>query len=176
MAMLAIPSNIPSKKRFIGCGAKSRCLSQLPLIDPLRFPRSDLARESYHLKTTASNETNTSAEFANDTYYGQLNALTKTMSDYNRRTGAKHPMMPSNRRHSHHIMKMIMTSYPGFQDLPKGVKKMLLVSESFFFDEMQRTGTVATDAPIIPPAPPLPAPWHNPGPRVVPTRSAISQA
>ena len=35
-------------------------------------------------------------------------------------------------------MKLIMTTYPGFHDLPKGVRKMLLVSESFFFDEMRR--------------------------------------
>jgi hypothetical protein len=32
-------------------------------------------------------------------------------------------------------MKLIMMTYPGFQELPKGVKKMLLVSETFFFDE-----------------------------------------
>lgn len=34
-------------------------------------------------------------------------------------------------------IKLIMTTYPGFHDLPKGVKKMLLVSESFFFDELR---------------------------------------
>ena len=34
-----------------------------------------------------------------------------------------------------HTMKSIMLAYPGFQDLPKGVKKMLLASETFFFGE-----------------------------------------
>jgi hypothetical protein len=29
----------------------------------------------------------------------------------------------------------ITATYPGFQALPKGVKKMLFVSESMFFDE-----------------------------------------
>ena len=92
-------------------------------------------------------------------------------------------MMPSNRRRSQHTMKMIMTSYPGFQELPKGVRKMLLVSESFFFDEQQRSGTVANGTATLSPvssnedaAPQLPAPWQSPGPRVVPTRSAVSQA
>ena len=47
-------------------------------------------------------------------------------------------MMPSNRMQTHQTMKLIMTTYPGFQALPKGVKQMLLVSESFFFDEVQR--------------------------------------
>ncbi|HWW01480.1 MAG TPA: hypothetical protein VNZ64_17415 [Candidatus Acidoferrum sp.] len=32
-------------------------------------------------------------------------------------------------------MKSIITVYPGFQSLPKGVKKMLVVSETFFFRE-----------------------------------------
>jgi len=32
-------------------------------------------------------------------------------------------------------MKSVTTTYPGFHALPKGVKQMLLVSESFFFDE-----------------------------------------
>ena len=33
-------------------------------------------------------------------------------------------------------MKSIMTTYPDFQALPKGLKQLLLASESFFFDEM----------------------------------------
>jgi hypothetical protein len=33
------------------------------------------------------------------------------------------------------IMKSVTTTYPKFHALPKGVKQMLLVSESFFFDE-----------------------------------------
>ena len=80
-------------------------------------------------------------------------------------------------------MKMIMTSYPGFQDLPKGIRKMLLVSESFFFDEMQRSGTLASGAATVSPVSSnedaearLCAPWHFPGARVVPTRSASSEA
>lgn len=32
-------------------------------------------------------------------------------------------------------MNSIMTTYPGFHDLPKGVRKLLLNSETFFFDE-----------------------------------------
>ena len=32
-------------------------------------------------------------------------------------------------------MKSIMVTYPGFQSLPKGLKQMLLASESFFFDQ-----------------------------------------
>jgi hypothetical protein len=39
----------------------------------------------------------------------------------------------------------ITATYPGFQSLPKGVKQMLLVSESVFFDEartaMKANGT-----------------------------------
>jgi len=36
---------------------------------------------------------------------------------------------------TNHINKLIMSSYPNFRDLPKGVKRMLLASETFFFDE-----------------------------------------
>lgn len=32
-------------------------------------------------------------------------------------------------------MKSIMVTYPDFQSLPKGLKQMLLASETFFFDE-----------------------------------------
>jgi hypothetical protein len=32
-------------------------------------------------------------------------------------------------------VKSIVTTYPDFQSLPKGVKKMLVTSESFFFGE-----------------------------------------
>jgi hypothetical protein len=34
-------------------------------------------------------------------------------------------------------MNSITTTYPAFQSLPKGVKQMLVVSESLFFDEVQ---------------------------------------
>jgi len=32
-------------------------------------------------------------------------------------------------------MKSIITTYPDFHALPKGIKRMLLASESFFFSE-----------------------------------------
>lgn len=32
-------------------------------------------------------------------------------------------------------LKSISTTYPGFQALPKGIKQMLVVTESFYFDE-----------------------------------------
>ena len=34
-------------------------------------------------------------------------------------------------------MKSIMTTYPDFQALPRGIKRMLLASETFFFGEPQ---------------------------------------
>jgi hypothetical protein len=34
-------------------------------------------------------------------------------------------------------MKSILTTYPDFQRLPKGVKQMLLESETFFFHELE---------------------------------------
>jgi hypothetical protein len=34
-------------------------------------------------------------------------------------------------------MKSILTTYPDFQRLPKGVKQMLLESETFFFHEFE---------------------------------------
>jgi hypothetical protein len=46
-------------------------------------------------------------------------------------------------------LSSITATYPGFQSLPKGVKQMLLVSESVFFDEARpvqksiRTATAA---------------------------------
>lgn len=33
------------------------------------------------------------------------------------------------------IMKSIMVTYPEFRKLPKGLKQLLLASESFFFDQ-----------------------------------------
>jgi len=32
-------------------------------------------------------------------------------------------------------MNSIITTYPGFQALPRGIKKMLMVSESLFFED-----------------------------------------
>jgi hypothetical protein len=34
-------------------------------------------------------------------------------------------------------MKSIITTYPDFQSLPRGIKKMLLASENFFFGEVR---------------------------------------
>jgi hypothetical protein len=36
-------------------------------------------------------------------------------------------------------MKSIITTYPDFQSLPRGVKKMLLASENYFFREIIST-------------------------------------
>jgi hypothetical protein len=33
-------------------------------------------------------------------------------------------------------MNASILNYPGFQDLPKGVKQMLVVTEAYFFDEI----------------------------------------
>lgn len=33
------------------------------------------------------------------------------------------------------LMKSVTSTYPRFHELPKGVKQMLLISESFFFGE-----------------------------------------
>jgi hypothetical protein len=38
-------------------------------------------------------------------------------------------------------MRTITLAYPGFQTLPRGVKKMLVVSESFFFGESDTSKT-----------------------------------
>lgn len=38
-------------------------------------------------------------------------------------------------------MKSIITTYPYFQALPRGVKMMLLASESHFFDEANAPGS-----------------------------------
>ena len=42
---------------------------------------------------------------------------------------------------NNYAMRTITLAYPGFQALPRGVKKMLVVSESFFFGENDRTKT-----------------------------------
>jgi len=41
-------------------------------------------------------------------------------------------------------MKSIMMTYAGFHDLPKGTKKMLLASETFFFEEAR----IPTQRPV----------------------------
>lgn len=35
------------------------------------------------------------------------------------------------------VMRSIMVTYPEFQSLPKGIKRMLLESERHFFDELK---------------------------------------
>ena len=37
-------------------------------------------------------------------------------------------------------MKSIITTYPDFHALPKGIKRLLLASESFFFGEAYTDG------------------------------------
>jgi hypothetical protein len=38
-------------------------------------------------------------------------------------------------------MKSIITTYPDFQSLPQGIKRMLLASESHFFAEVSATAS-----------------------------------
>jgi len=35
------------------------------------------------------------------------------------------------------MLKSIVCTYPGFRELPKGIKQMLVVSEDLFFEEAQ---------------------------------------
>jgi hypothetical protein len=42
-------------------------------------------------------------------------------------------------------VKTIILTYPGFQSLPKGLKQMLVASESFFFGEAKSVATNAND-------------------------------
>lgn len=44
-------------------------------------------------------------------------------------------------------MKTILATYPGFQALPKGIKQLLVASESFFFQDAMSlsAATVADD-------------------------------
>jgi hypothetical protein len=41
--------------------------------------------------------------------------------------------------------RTIAMSYPGFQALPLGVKRMLVVSESFFFDQRSKEDLAAKE-------------------------------
>ncbi|HKW28530.1 MAG TPA: hypothetical protein VJT54_04280 [Verrucomicrobiae bacterium] len=38
-------------------------------------------------------------------------------------------------------MRTIILTYPGYQSLPRGIKQMLLASESFYFDEPRPAAT-----------------------------------
>lgn len=61
-------------------------------------------------------------------------------------------------------MKSIVVTYPYFQSLPKGVKMMLIASESFFFagdkPEHNRLTVSLTQIPqaVFRPTAPIPAP------------------
>ena len=56
-------------------------------------------------------------------------------------------------------MKSIMATYPGFQTLPRGVKRLLLTSENFFFIDATTPTTKTGGA-----APVHPQPWMPPNP------------
>jgi hypothetical protein len=65
-------------------------------------------------------------------------------------------------------MKTIMMTYPGFQALPKGIKMMLVASESFFFGEARsQQQTLAAPLHLLhaltfaPRFPALPNAWRN---------------
>ena len=46
-------------------------------------------------------------------------------------------------------MKTIISTYPGFQSLPKGVKQMLVATESFYYTETNRVALkVDGDKPV----------------------------
>ena len=47
------------------------------------------------------------------------------------------------------IMKSILVTYPNFQALPKGLKQMLLASESFFFDQSKTAPRQSGEPPKI---------------------------
>jgi hypothetical protein len=53
-------------------------------------------------------------------------------------------------------MKSILLTYPGFQSLPKGVKKMLVTSETHFFKNAKHSSTARREAQgiIVPPQKP----------------------
>jgi len=44
------------------------------------------------------------------------------------------------------MMRTIITTYPGFQNLPTGIKRMLVVSEDFFFRHIQSPAARAMTA------------------------------
>jgi hypothetical protein len=67
-------------------------------------------------------------------------------------------------------MKSIMVTYRDFQALPKGLKQMLLASESFFFDEtnvhvadsrLEKQALAALIGGRLGPQPPLHPSWRN---------------
>jgi hypothetical protein len=47
-------------------------------------------------------------------------------------------------------MKSIMSTYPGFQDLPRGVKQLLVTSESLYFDEARTASLMPSKTAMMP--------------------------
>lgn len=43
------------------------------------------------------------------------------------------------------MMKSIVCTYPDFRELPKGLKRMLVVSETLFFEELQSVSSLDHD-------------------------------
>jgi hypothetical protein len=57
------------------------------------------------------------------------------------------------------MLRSIAYNYPGFQSLPRGIRKMLIVTESFFFFEEEGRGPTPSVSPAARvPAPPDTAP------------------
>jgi hypothetical protein len=68
------------------------------------------------------------------------------------------------------MLRSIAYNYPGFQSLPKGIKKMLVVTESFFFgDENRRSDADVRSllaqplsvSPLVRARVSVPAGWRN---------------
>jgi hypothetical protein len=55
------------------------------------------------------------------------------------------------------MLRSIAFDYPGFQSLPRGIKKMLLISESFFFSEENCRSCADFRRPLVRPFPV--SPW-----------------
>jgi hypothetical protein len=43
------------------------------------------------------------------------------------------------------MMKSIICTYPDFRELPKGLKRMLVISETLFFEELQSASSFDDD-------------------------------
>jgi hypothetical protein len=65
----------------------------------------------------------------------------------------------------------ITATYPGFQALPKGVKQMLLVTESVFFDEARVAQKTNRSAPLLSQPPPA----ESNAIQMMPSRSDLIQ-
>ncbi len=47
------------------------------------------------------------------------------------------------------MLRSIAYNYPEFQSLPRGIKKMLVVTESFFFGEENRCRAAHVHSPMV---------------------------